>query len=410
MLVLLLVAACWAAMPIGPAAATAQARASHAPVVLFPAFHFTKLEITVRNQRVDPACPRSGRFQDWYQNPNASRFSQVCEDELMTLRYRASGKPWAKRFAEQRGVKVRLLHYGSVRSAPAYQPMFTALEKAGWRADKDIRVAGYDSRLTPDQGGFLRRTVALIERTYRHNDKHRVLLVGHSNGPLYAQYLLTHTSKAWRHKYIAGFSPLAGNFPGQGSLYSIAFTGLNITDFSYPTTKANAVSSARMYLSAPSTYMSAADPKIFGRREVVVRDASTGHSYTPADYPRLFRDAGLRRAGTIADHYIGFVKFADRRHFPGVDVWAERGSGLDTVVGAELPRLVPGQLTTPTTQFFTRDGDSNQEDITNVAIRVWRGMRGHHFSLTDNPGVGHFDLPSDPAVLARLVKHASRAN
>ena len=26
-----------------------------------------------------------------------------------------------------------------------------------------------------------------------------------------------------------------------------------------------------------------------------------------------------------------------------------------------------------------------------------------HFSLTDNPGVDHFALPSDPGVLARLL-------
>ena len=38
------------------------------------------------------------------------------------------------------------------------------------------------------------------------------------------------------------------------------FTGLNIEDFAYPKTHANAVSSARMFLSSPSSYMSAADP------------------------------------------------------------------------------------------------------------------------------------------------------
>jgi hypothetical protein len=81
---------------------------------------------------------------------------------------------------------------------------------------------------------------------------------------LYAQYLLTHTTRAWRKKYVHGFTPIAGNFPGQGALYPIFFTGLNIEDFSFPITKENAESSARMYLSAPTSYMSAADPRIFG--------------------------------------------------------------------------------------------------------------------------------------------------
>jgi lysophospholipase-3 len=34
-------------------------------------------------------------------------------------------------------------------------------------------------------------------------------------------------------------------------------------------------------------------------------------------------------------------------------------------------------------------------------------MRCHHFSLTDNPGVNHFQLPESPAVLARLIANAN---
>ena len=79
------------------------------------------------------------------------------------------------------------------------------------------------------------------------------------------------------------------------------------------------------------------------------------------------------------------------------------------MVGAELPNLALGQLTTPSTVFYTRDGDTNQEDTTNTAILVWRAMCCHHFSLTDNPSVDHFSLPSDPQLLARLIAHAQDA-
>ena len=111
----------------------------------------------------------------------------------------------------------------------------------------------------------------------------------------------------------------------------------------------------------------------------------------------------------IADHYIGFVKFADPSHFPRVDVYAEKGSGIQTVVGAVLRNLTVGQVLDPATaRFFTRDGDMNQEDITNDAVRAWRAMSCFRFSLTDNPGVDHFSLPSDPGVLARLVASLAR--
>jgi lecithin-cholesterol acyltransferase len=402
-----------ATLLIAPAAGTAAgtAHGGLTPVVLFPAFHFTKLEVTVHDQTAFPGCPRSGSFQDWFMNPDqGTTFSQICRDELLTLRYdRRSHAPMRLRFSNQRGVSVHIIDYGSPASAPFYDPLYHALEAAGYVAGKSIRVAGYDARLTPDMGGFLRRTKRLVEQTYRQNGDRPVQLIGHSNGPLYAQYLLTHTSHAWRHRYIHGFSPIAGNLPGQGSLYSILFTGLNIENFTYPTTPAQARSSADMYLTAPSSWMSAADPKIFGHSEVVVKDAATGRSYTPADWPSLLRAAHLRWLIPVARHYIGFVKFADRADFPDVDVHAEKGSGIPTVVGAVLPNLHVGQVLDPNTAtFILRDGDVNQEQTTNLATRVWRKMSCFRYRLTNHPGVDHFSLPSNPSVIHALLADLRR--
>ena len=405
-----LVAAAIAALVLSASSAAVSEPKALTPVVLFPAFHFTKLEVTVHNQTAAPGCPRSGSFQDWYQNPHPSNgFSQVCRDELLTLRYSDNPSvPMPKRFSNQRGVTVSFIDYGTTSSAPYYSVLYHTLESAGYTADKNIRVAGYDARLTPDMGGFLPRTEALIEATYRANGDQPVQLVGHSNGPLYAQYLLTHTTRAWRHKYIHGFTPIAGNFPGQGSVYSIMLTGLNTEGFTYPTTHAGAVASARMFLSSPASYMSSADPTVFGRSEVVLVDKATGVKYTPADYRRLFTDAHLPIALQIANYYIGFVKFRDPSDFPDVDVSAERGSGIKTVVGAVLPNLDVGQVVTSKTPLLMRDGDINQEDTTNTAIRVWKSMRCFRFSLTDHPGVNHFALPADPSVLRQLIAATDR--
>lgn len=182
----------------------------------------------------------------------------------------------AQRFSNQPGVTVAIKDFGRTESAPFYEDLYATLEGAGYVRNQNIRVAGYDSRLTPDQGGFLPRSITLIEETYRANGNTPVHLVGHSNGPLYAQYLLTHTSQQWKDKFIHGFTPLAGNWPGQGLLYAVFFTGLNTIDFGFPTTSANAASSAAMYETHPSSYMSAADPAIFGNQAWRVSASGTG--------------------------------------------------------------------------------------------------------------------------------------
>ena len=94
--------------------------------------------------------------------------------------------------------------------------------------------------------------------------------------------------------------------------------------------------------------------------------------------------------------------------FPNVDVYAEKGSGIPTQIGAILPELSVGQAIDLNTQLILAPGDINQEDITNNAVSVWRAMRCFHFSLTDNPGVNHFELPSNPGLLDRLVANAAR--
>jgi lecithin-cholesterol acyltransferase len=379
------------------------------PVVMFPAYFFTTLKVTVHHQTVAPECPSSGSFRVFFLNDEPTAFSLVCQQKLLTMRYQPNPrKPMRQRFRDQRGVDVRIQNYGKTKSAPFYEPMYEALEEAGYVRDRDIRVAGYDSRLTPDMRNFRNRAKRLIEDTYRDNGNRPVHVVGHSNGPLYIQYLLTHTSQRWKDKYIHGFTPFAGNFPGQGILYPLFFTGLDVRDFTLPTTPESALSGAEMMLRNPSSYMSASDPRIFGDQETVVEDFSTGETYTPEDYGELLDDAGLSWAKPIADYYIGFVDFADPSAFPNVDVYAEKGSGIETVVGIGLDDLSVGQVVDESNTFFTRDGDVNQEDITNDAVGVWEAMPCFHFSLTDNPGVDHFSLPSDAAVLERLLADLGR--
>src|SRR5499426_956222 len=190
----LMVAALASLTPTALMAGTAAAKPSSpgvTPIVLFPAWHFTRLTLAVKHQTTDPNCPGSGTFEDQVFEDPGPAFSQVCRDELMTLRYdRHSHKPIRLRFHEQRGVTVSIPDYGKTASAPFYEPMYQPLEAVGYTSDKDIRGAGYDAGLTPYMSGFWQSSKHLIGQTYRDNCRRPVHSVGHSNGQIYIQYLL----------------------------------------------------------------------------------------------------------------------------------------------------------------------------------------------------------------------------
>jgi lecithin-cholesterol acyltransferase len=379
------------------------------PLVLVPGYISTKLLVTVENQTVAPDCPASGTFGSWFLSDQSNGFSHACRDKLMTLVYnRQPSVPMSQRFSEQPGVTVTIQDYGTIESCPCpyYEDLYALLEANGYTRNLDIRVAGYDWRLTPDMGGFLQRTIGLIEQTYADNGNTPVHLLAHSNGPLYAHYLLTHTSQAWKNKFIHGFTSIAGNLPGSGLMYSWLFTGFNISDVSYPVDAVSAKVSALMFQSHPATYMSISDPAVFKNQEVIVQAGSA--IYTPQHYRKLFRDAGLLLAEELGAYYIGFVKFRNPAFFPNVDAYAEKGSGLDTPVGISLPDLTVGQLVDDTTEFFFLPGDSSEEYITTDSVVAWEKMDCFRFELNDNPGVDHVGLATAPAVMARLLTNLQR--
>jgi lysophospholipase-3 len=378
------------------------------PVVLFPGWATTKLEVQVNGQTAFPECPTTGTFEWVAGTSYPPEFTQVCVDKLMTLVVDPDrSKRMPARISNQHGVTVSIKDYGTTQSVSPdwiYEPMFTSLEGVGYKRNDSIRVAGYDSRLSPDLGGFLDRSIALIEETYHDNGNRPVHLVGYSQGNVQTQYLLTHTSQAWKNEFIHGFTAIGGNWPGEGGMYSQLFTGLNVSDFFYPTDPENAASSAAMYQTWPSTYVVAPDP-LFYKKEVVVIGIQGGRQYTAQHYRQLFRDAGMPLSRELADYYIGLVKFATPQYFPNVDVYAEIGTGLSTMAGVELEELKVGTWDDNVTDVFFRDGDGVVLDIANESILVWERMRCYHFELNDNPGWHHYYLGWAPDLLQRLLTH-----
>ena len=106
-----------------------------------------------------------------------------------------------QRFSNPRGVSVRIMR---LRQDPE-----RAVLRAAVRGARGRRVHAQQEhprrrirRPAHARHGRVRAPHQAPDREHlsRRTATRPVHLVGHSNGPLYAQYLLTHTSRAWKHQ------------------------------------------------------------------------------------------------------------------------------------------------------------------------------------------------------------------
>ena len=89
-------------------------------------------------------------------------------------------------------------------------------------------------------------------------------------------------------------------------------------------------------------------------------------------------------------------------HPPLVDTWCFCGANLSTTLGY---RWAPGQsLAQAPSAEIQVAGDGNQEAQTNSACRVWQRTNvGHAFAYREFPGVEHFAMTIDKAVLGAVL-------
>lgn len=88
--------------------------------------------------------------------------------------------------------------------APTYAPLANALKERGYVERETLFGIPYDWRYGmshPDS--FWADVKELIETAYEQNNKEKVVLVGHSMGTIFINYLcMTKMTKEWRQKYI----------------------------------------------------------------------------------------------------------------------------------------------------------------------------------------------------------------
>lgn len=177
------------------------------PVVFFPGYGLSVMQVTVEGQTAFPSCPGSGNYSLHYQSPSTQNgFDLTCMTQLLTLSYNNI----TRSFSNVPGVTPMLQDFGSAACAPFYEPFFTALRDDGWTDNVDLFGACYDWRMAPNVdaiagSNFVANVTSLVTNAYLNNNNQKVYLIGHSNGPIMIQYLLDVWTQSFKDTYIGPF-------------------------------------------------------------------------------------------------------------------------------------------------------------------------------------------------------------
>ena len=71
----------------------------------------------------------------------------------------------------------------------------------------------------------MRNLTLLIEETYRENNNKKVVLIAHSMGNLYTQYLLYQKPQAWKDKFIKSWVAIAAPWGGVVKIMKLFASG-----------------------------------------------------------------------------------------------------------------------------------------------------------------------------------------
>ncbi|KAK9790512.1 hypothetical protein WJX73_002664 [Symbiochloris irregularis] len=379
------------------------------PIVFWPAYGTSILKVEVEGNTA-ANCPTSGSFDVAFGQPTiVEGFPESCIYPLLQMQYDAANGG----FSNAPGVNTSIFDFGGQFCAPIpYEPLFAVAQAIGYTTGKDFMVACYDWRTNPGVevgggvtgGADMDLAAELVETAYNNSGGLPVYLAGHSNGPIYALALLHEMSADWIAKYVAGFISYAGNWQGQGSIYSQQLiSGASLfNDAAYP-------SSVPAYESWPSTYISAPNPQYYGDSEVVVRtlDANgtvAAQNYTPVDALQLFRDAGLTTAQQLGPLLLNRTS---SNQPPGTSFYGFIGTGVKTLVGNTYTTVFAGAQPVKNGEIDSIDeGDGNQENRDNEWPLTWQSEMDpcQHFELNREEGAQHLTLPFHPSVLKRTVQ------
>jgi len=379
------------------------------PIIYVPGYSLSKLHVVVKDGTV-PGCPTDGEFTVTYQMEKTQNgFSEGCMLNYIALLHETDSKgKKVTRFKNRPDVYITIpgRENGDASQCIGSDIYDGAIEfflSKGYTIGGDnatFRGGCWDWRVDPYSDIIPGRTwfelmKHLTKEAYRSAGNKKVYYIAHSNGPMMVLNFLNRVGGSFKRKYVAGFFPQSGDFAGQGLFPAALVKGLSISDFSFnPDTVAAHWTFSQNYFSFPQ-------PQVFANRQetiLQVVDPPLTLQVSGSDIDTIMRGIG----NTFGlKYWRDYYRIINVDNPPYVPTFANWGAGLPTATGIKIDNFKDANIL----DYFLALGDTNQEDADNTSPEVWKyKMRPGCYTGTPVPGVGHFQISSNPETLEMMWK------
>ncbi|KJE94674.1 hypothetical protein CAOG_05286 [Capsaspora owczarzaki ATCC 30864] len=379
------------------------------PIIFFPGLTGSGFEAKFSKSSTVGAVCRANR--DWFRlwMDAAQMLTPGCFLDSMDINY----DPATDSYSNTEGVEIRAIDFGGVDGfeylaylygvklsiQDTYHDMVAAFKSAGYKPGQNLRGAVYDWRLPTDKlfgTGYGDLVQALIEDTYNRNGNSPVHIVSHSMGGPTSLFFLNSMTDAWKAKYIKSYIPISAPWSGSPSTLRSLLSGealsLPINEEKFRLLFRAMTREA----GGPVSLLPSINPEFWPADKVFVRTPT--RSYTIADIPQLFIDAGTPITAQV---YAKVKNVLTNLKAPNVPTHC--------VYGVDVPTQISYTYTSNWDDIPTIEYSNYGDGVVPIeSLRRCQDWATQMTATIDINEIGleagnHFSIVQDPAVISYIL-------
>jgi lysophospholipase-3 len=382
------------------------------PVILVPGLMGSALEAKL--DREDVPAWYCWKKWDWYGLWLSlyEILAQSCAFNNLEVNFH----PENYTYANQTGVQIRPRDFGGLQGVRflddflddplhltgIYETMIEALETIGYVERENLFGAPYDWRLPVDfmyeNTNWGQDIENLIEFAYTNNGNRSVHIITHSMGGPTMLYLFNRRDQAWRDKYIASFTPLAGPWSGSVKALQAIISGTDegIRVGSFSILQPNLIANVARQSGGVAYLMP--DPTFWNQTFV----STPTKNYTDLDFTALFTDSGLTETLQMYDDVRYIIP---EQTAPFAQVYCLYGVGVETSIELMYDKsLLPGTNWGQPSLDTSDLGDGTVPLMSLAECKHWDTQQSQLVNCREFNLTSHGQVLKDPTVVEAVLE------